>query len=515
MKYPIGIQTFEQIRHGGYVYIDKTAEIYDLISRGKYYFLSRPRRFGKSLLVSTLDCYFSGRRDLFEGLDICSYENEWAKYPVIHIDLNIGEYYKKDGLETLLSSILDKYERQYGVETARDSIADRFANLIRIASESCGMGVVVLVDEYDKPLLESIGDEDLQNHFRRVLKPFYGVLKSCDRYLRFGFLTGVTKIGRMSVFSDLNNLIDISMNDDYASRCGITSEEMLRVFTGRIKEMAAIHGISFEEMVKKLTEMYDGYRFTEKDVKIFNPFSLLNAFYEGKLRPYWFSTGTPSYLANLLKSECFNLWHIDKVEEDIGNLTSINSFESNPIPLIYQSGYLTIKHFDDRFNSVILGFPNIEVKNGFLNSLLPIFASESVDGNMSLRKMVLALDKGDIDSFMTMLQSLLSSLPYAETPNFDYEAQYRNVMYIILTLLGAYVESERHIACGRIDLVASTHNAIYIMEFKTSGTADEAVRQIEVKNYDLPYRTDSRPIVRVGAVFNASMHTISEWVSVS
>lgn len=377
-KLPIGIQTFDDIREGGFLYVDKTAMIYRIAHIGKPYFLSRPRRFGKSLLISTFEAYFQGRKDLFEGLDIEKLETEWEKYAVLHLDLNAKKYETADDLSAMLNQYLEKWEQTYGSEKHNRSSEERFAYIIEQAYIQTGKQVVVLIDEYDKPLLQALLDEELLDEYRRMLKAFYGVLKSSDRYLRFVFLTGVTKFAQVSVFSDLNQLNDISMDYDYNALCGITKEELVNNFVPEIENLSAFLGLTFEETVNRLEEQYDGYHFCEDTtVGLFNPFSVLNALQKLKLGNYWFQTGTPTYLVDLLKQSDYDLrLLINGIETTNSAFSEYRAERNNPLPMIYQSGYLTIKDYDKEVELYTLKFPNDEVRYGFLNFLVP-FSKET------------------------------------------------------------------------------------------------------------------------------------------
>lgn len=361
---PIGIQNFEKIREGNYLYIDKTAWVYKLVSTGSYYFLSRPRRFGKSLLLSTLHAYFDGRRDLFEGLAIADLEQKWEKYPILHLDLNTRNYKDADALPGILNEYLEKWEALYG-DVKRDRVLEeRFSYVIEQAFAKTGKRVVILIDEYDKPMLQAIGNESLQEAYRNTLKAFYGALKSCDQYIQFAMLTGVTKFGKVSVFSDLNNLKDISMRKDYHEICGITGLELQRDFGAYIERMAEELGTSVKEVTDEMTRLYDGYHFTAGQPGIYNPFSVLNAFDANAFGSYWFETGTPTYLVHLLRMRGYSLENMTEyVTEDV--LNNVDASFTNLIPMIYQSGYLTIKEYDPHFRMYHLGFPNAEVEEGF------------------------------------------------------------------------------------------------------------------------------------------------------
>ena len=398
-KLPIGIQTFEEIRKENYLYVDKTAMVYQLANVGKPYFLSRPRRFGKSLLISTFEAYFQGRKDLFEGLALANLETEWERYPVLHLDLNAKKYETSDDLAAMLNQYLEKWEQKYGNEKRNRSSEERFAYIIEQAYIQTGKQVVVLIDEYDKPLLQAILDEPLLEEYRRTLKAFYGVLKSADRYLRFVFLTGVTKFAQVSVFSDLNQLNDISMDYAYNSLCGITKEELSSNFVPEIKNLGEFLGLTFEEIVDRLEKQYDGYHFCEDTtVGLFNPFSVLNALQKLKLGNYWFQTGTPTYLVDLLKQSDYDLrLLINGIETTNSAFSEYRAEANNPLPMIYQSGYLTIKHYDKEVDLYTLKFPNDEVCYGFLNFLVPYYTNVSDDETgFHIAKFIRELRSGDI-----------------------------------------------------------------------------------------------------------------------
>ena len=367
--YPIGIQNFEKIRNDGYFYIDKTALMYQMIKTGSYYFLSRPRRFGKSLLISTMEAYFQGKKELFAGLAVEKLEKDWIKYPILHLDLNIEKYDVPESLDNILEKSLTAWEKLYGAEPSERSFSLRFAGIIERACKQAGQRVVILVDEYDKPMLQAIGNEELQKQFRDTLKPFYGALKTMDGYIKFAFLTGVTKFGKVSVFSDLNNLDDISMRKDYVEICGVSDQELHENLDIELHEFAETQGLSYDKLCTKLKEYYDGYHFTHNSIGIYNPFSLLNAFKYKEFGSYWFETGTPTYLVKLLKKHHYDLERMAHEETDAQVLNSIDSESTNPIPVIYQSGYLTIKEYNKRMGTYLLDFPNNEVRKGFLSIL--------------------------------------------------------------------------------------------------------------------------------------------------
>jgi len=375
MKYPIGIQNFEDLRRNGYKYVDKTNFVYKLADEGKYYFLSRPRRFGKSLFLSTLEAYFQGKKELFEGLAIYDLETEWKKYPIFHIDLNTANFREKDSLYNVLNDYLTGWEDKYGARDSEVTLPLRFKGVIARAAEKEVCGVVILIDEYDKPILQTLRDPELQAEHRAQLKAFYSVLKTQDRYIKFAFLTGVTKFGKVSVFSDLNNLTDISMDHRYVNICGTTEEELKSYFKEGISELASANGDSESETIDKLRMRYGGYHFEKNSEGIYNPFSVLNTLAKHRYKDYWFETGTPTFLIELLKEHGYRLPDLNKEQVSANVMSSMDSSFPNPIPVIYQSGYLTIKGYDERFKKYQLGFPNKEVEEGFLNLLLSLYNS--------------------------------------------------------------------------------------------------------------------------------------------
>ena len=508
--YPVGIQNFEKIRRDGYCYIDKTALVYQLVKTGSYYFLSRPRRFGKSLLISTLEAYFSGKKELFEGLAMEGLEKEWKRYPILHLDLNIEKYDTPDSLDDILNRNLVAWENLYGSDPAEVSLSLRFAGVVQRACEKTGERVVILVDEYDKPMLQAINSPELQDAYRSTLKPFYGVLKSMDGYIKFALLTGVTKFGKVSVFSDLNNLMDLSRDLRYFDICGISEEELLRDFSDDIHELASANGQTFEQACARLKEDYDGYHFCPDSPGMYNPFSILNTFAKKTYGSYWFETGTPTYLVELLKKSDYDLEEVSHVETDADILDSIFT-DDNPIPVIYQSGYLTIKGYDKRFGIYTLGFPNREVEEGFMNFLLPFYANvNKTSSPFEIKKFVTDVESGDIDGFMERLQSFLADCPYELAK--DIELHYQNVLFIVFRLAGLYTKVEYHTSRGRIDLVLQTDSYVYVMEFKLDGNAEQAMQQIEDKQYALPFAKDSRKVYTIGVNFSSETRNIDKWI---
>ena len=511
-KLPIGIQSFEKLRNEGYLYIDKTTHIYNMVTSGCYYFLSRPRRFGKSLLLNTLESYFLGKRELFEGLAIADLEHDWTEYPILHLDLNTEKYDTPSSLTDKLSSTLSCWESIYNNDEHEKSLATRFEGIIRRAYEKTGRQVVILVDEYDKPLLQAIGNKELQDAYRATLKGFYGALKSMDACIRFAFLTGVTKFGKVSVFSDLNNLNDITMDAAFHDICGITEAELRANFEVEVSELASKLGKSVDETYAELRANYDGYHFSkEKLPGVYNPFSLINAFYKDEIGSYWFETGTPTYLMELLKQHDYVLPDLEREEPDADTLNSIDIASTNPIPVIYQSGYLTIKGYDPDFELYHLGFPNREVKQGFLKYLMPYYAN-TVQGKsgFEISRFVRSLREGDIEGFMERLQSFLSACPYELEP--QQERHFQSVMFILTSLCGYYVDIESHTNKGRMDMTIQTKDYIYIFEFKFNKSAEEALQQINGKGYDERFLNDGRNIIKVGVNYSTACRNIDRWL---
>ena len=456
--YPIGIQNFEKIRKDGYLYIDKTALVYQLVTTGQYYFLSRPRRFGKSLLLSTLEAYFQGKKELFEGLAMEKLEKDWKEYPILHFDLNISQYDSPDSLYKILNDILSRYEDEYGTRPSEVTLP-----------------------------------------------------------LRFALLTGVTKFGKVSVFSDLNNLMDLSMDNRYVEICGITEKEIHAYLDDEVKELADTQMMTYEETCLKLKQRYDGYHFTAKSEGIYNPFSLLNTFAKMEFGDYWFETGTPSYLVELLKHTHYDLYEMANTETDADVLNSIDSASNNPIPVIYQSGYLTIKGYDPEFGIYRLSFPNKEVEEGFVKYLLPFYTSiQASKTPFEIGQFVREIRSGNYDAFFHRLQSFFADTPYeviaGQKPERDTELHYRNVLFIVFKLVGLYTQVEYHTSNGRIDLVLQTDRYVYIMEFKLNGTAEEALRQIEEKGYALPFAGDDREVFKIGVNFSSETRNIEKWL---
>ena len=511
MLYPIGIQNFEKLRNDGCVYVDKTALMYKMVKEGNYYFLSRPRRFGKSLLISTLEAYFLGKKEFFEGLAVAELEKDWVEYPVLHLDLNTEKYDSIEVLNNKLSGTLKLWEEQYGRDESEKSLPMRFEGIIRRAKEKTGRNVVILVDEYDKPMLQAIGNEELQKAYRDTLKSFYGALKSMDGCIRFALLTGVTKFGKVSVFSDLNNLKDISMSQYYYNICGITEEELHHYFDEEIEQLARTNNQTKDEAYEKLKEEYDGYHFTYDTPGMYNPFSILWTLSERRYGSYWFETGTPTFLVELLQKTDYNLEQMANVEADSDMLGSIFN-DDNPIPVIYQSGYLTIKSYDNRFGIYKLGFPNREVEDGFMKYLLKYYtAKKNSNSAFEISRFVADIESGNAEGFMQRLQSFFAGAKFDQIAK-DTENWFQNVVFIVTTLCGLYIEAEHQTSNGRIDLVMKTDKYVYVMELKYDGTPEEALRQIDDKGYALPWQSDGRKVIKVGANFSSELRRLSGWV---
>ncbi len=510
-KFPVGIETFEKLREQGYVYIDKTELIYKLITSGQYYFLSRPRRFGKSLLLSTIQAYFEGRRELFQGLAIERYEHDWTPHPVFHLNLVGFSGDNVEGLESTLELQFQEWEKIYGSDVSEWTFATRFAGLIERAVKKMGRQAVILVDEYDTPLVANLDDTEAHDRFRNILKPIYSNLKRQDRYIRFALITGVSRFSRMSIFSDINNLFDISLVDEYSSICGITEREMLAGCRHGIERIAEKKEWSFEETVAQLKRNYDGYRFSENCEDIYNPYSLMSAFAEGKIGSYWYATGTPSFLTDRMRDGDFRLQDLDREELDAASMMSSDSYLKTPVALLFQTGYLTISGYDPIFEIYSLRIPNREVEQGLFRNLIPSYAGKSIpQGVIAVRDFVRAVKGGDADGFLTRLQSFLADIPYELSKNKP-EIYFENNLYIIFRLMGYYVDAEYRTSAGRVDVLLRTDSYVYVMELKLNGTAADAIAQIDSRDYTLPFRADSRKIFKIGISFSKTTRNIDDW----
>ena len=511
-RLPVGIQTFSEIKNLDMLYVDKTEYIWNMINLSKYIFLSRPRRFGKSLLVSTLQAYFEGRRELFKGLAMERLEKEWVEYPVLRFSMASGKHMEKDQLERYLGNRLAEYEGQYGIVHPATDNNDRLTALIQAAYRQTGRQVVILIDEYDAPLLDVVHEEKTLPILRNVMRNFYSPLKDCDPYLRFVFLTGITKFSQLSIFSELNNLKNISMHPDYAAVCGITKEEMLTQMSDYINDFASYNEITREEAVSQLRRQYDGYHFTWPSPDIFNPYSLLNAFQDHELTNYWFSSGTPTYLIEMMR-------RFDTLPSDINRMEAMSSEFDAPtegmqsiIPLLYQSGYVTIKGYDREAELYTLDIPNKEVRIGLMRSLLPLYAPKVSGRGMTMAaKMSLALRNDDIDGALELLLAYLLTVPYCDNANS--EGHYQQMLYIIFSFLGHFngLDVEVHTPTGRVDMVMRTQNTLYLFELKLNKNAQTAMNQIDLKDYASKFSLTGLPVVKVGINFDSERRTISDW----
>ena len=526
MKYPIGIQSFEQIREDGYVYVDKTALVYDLVSKGKIYFLSRPRRFGKSLLISTLENYFLGRKELFRGLAIDSLEKEWAEYPVFHIDFNGNNFTSPLELQKSIETFVAMQEEKYGKNPLADTYGSRLAYVFEKAHEKTGRRVVVLIDEYDKPLLDVMntgipspvvaGDiKTLEDYNREILKGFYSVFKLTDKHLRFVLLTGVTKFSQVSVFSGFNQPNDISYDSRYDALCGISKDELLSVFKDQIRELGEMNGMTEEETIAKLKRKYDGYHFSKQLNDMFNPFSILNCFSKNDFQNYWFSTGTPTYLMRLLANNHENINELAGKEYPAAEFVDYKATKQKPLPMIYQSGYFTIKGYDPTFDVYRLDFPNEEVRSGMVALLASDYFSNENYSNSWLVDVTRALRSGDIEKFKLQLTGFLANISYRFQRKQDArecERHFQYTFYLILQLLGKYnTYVEKETSQGRIDCVLECPDYVYIFEFKLNSTAEAALKQIEEKGYAQPYAADARKIYKVGISFSSETGTVDDF----
>ena len=511
MKYPIGIQSFENIRTGGFVYVDKTALIYQLADLGKYYFLSRPRRFGKSLLISTLEAYFLGKKELFEGLALERLESDWTEYPVLHLDLNVDAYGTSHNLEQVLNEALSQWETIYGSNSNEVTLSLRFKGIIRRASEQTGKQVVILVDEYDKPLLSTIDRKPLHDAYRDTLKGFFGVLKSQDAYIRFAFLTGVSRFSHVSIFSDLNNLKDISMDARYVDICGISEPELHACFEEPIHELATANGMTYEDACAKLRAYYDGYHFRENTAGIYNPYSLLNTFDSLSFNDYWFRTGTPTFLVKLLQQNDYRLEDLKGLYVDESALQGMDDEHMDPIPVLFQSGYLTLSGYDAELG-YRLDFPNEEVERGFFNFLMPYYTSLIKSNVRSfLNRLTASLRQGRPDECLETLQGMLSGKSYMIAGG-DKEVHFQNTLYLIFTMLGYNVQVEQATSQGRMDVTIRTRDYIYVIELKLDKSAEEALRQIKEMQYARAFQSDPRRVFLVGVNFSSETRTVESWV---
>ena len=526
MKYPIGMQSFEQIREDGFVYVDKTALVYDLVTTGKIYFLSRPRRFGKSLLISTLENYFLGRKELFQGLAIDSLEKEWAEYPVFHLDFNGKNFTSPLELKQTIETFIAKSEEKYGKDPLATTFGDRLSYVFGQAHEKTGRRVVVLIDEYDMPLLEVMntgipspvveGDiKTLEDYNRNILKGLYSVFKLADKHLRFVLLTGVTKFSQVSVFSGFNQPDDISYDGRYDALCGITKDELLTVFKEQIKELGKKNGMTEEETIAELKRKYDGYHFSENMIDVFNPFSLLNCLQKGRFKDYWFSTGTPTYLMRLLSDNHENVNELVGKYYPAPEFVDYKATRQKPLPMLYQSGYLTIKGYNQRRNTYLLDFPNEEVRSGMTAALAGEYFGNESRPSTWLNDVSDSLEAGDLEKFKLQLTAFLANISYRfqrKQDPMECERHFQYTFYLIMCLLGRYnTYIEKETSQGRIDCILECPDYVYIFEFKLNSTAEVALKQMEEKNYALPYAADARKIYKVGISFSSETGTVNDF----
>lgn len=520
MKYPIGIQSFDRIIEDGYVYVDKTELIYNLTHESSIYFLSRPRRFGKSLLVSTLKNYYLGRRELFRGLAMERLETEWAVHPVFHVDFNGAVFSNAGQLEAMLRDYVEGWERMYGLVPDKElGLGLRFRHVLRAAHEQTGRRAVVLIDEYDKPILDVLDvDASLEDRHRNVLKAFYSVFKAADEHLQFVLLTGVTKFSQVSVFSGFNQPKDISMDGRYEALCGITQDEIDRYFPQPIADMAADYRCTPGEMKQRLKQQYDGYHFSKRLTDVYNPFSLLNALDSRSVDDYWFRSGTPTYLIRLLAHFNENINELTGKYYRPEEFVDYKADVERPLPMIFQSGYLTIKNYNFQFNTFLLDFPNNEVKNGFLTMLATSYLKPQEEMGTWIRSVVMTLQEGNTDRLRTLFTSFLASIPYTmrrKEGEAERERYFQYTFYLIMRLVSVYtVYVEKAQSQGRVDCVVETPQYVYIFEFKLDGTAAEALQQIEDRGYAREYAADARQLFRVGVGFSSETGTVSDWAVV-
>ena len=510
--YPIGIQTFEEIIKNNLLYIDKTEYVYRMThTSGKYFFLGRPRRFGKSLLVSTFDSYFSGKKDLFNGLAMENLEKDWTEYPVLHFSMASGKHLEKEQLEEYLLFILEKNERKFDIKSHSKAPNIRLSNLIQAAYHKTGKQVVVLIDEYDAPLLDVAHEETSLSVLRNVMRNFYSPLKDCEPYLRFVFLTGITKFSQLSIFSELNNITNISMDDEYAGICGITKEELLNDMSEDIDMLAAAQGITRDDTVAKLKENYDGYHFSPASPDVFNPFSLLNCFAKKNFGAYWFSSGTPTYLINMMKKFEVLPSEITRVEADESEFDAPTENMPTIMPLLYQSGYITIKDYDKEFNYYTLDVPNKEVKVGLTKALIPSYVTKNTLATTNTaRRIAQCLAKQDMEGALQLLKTYLGTVPYCN--NTHYEGHYQQVLFIIFSLLTDYlVDVEVHTPNGRVDIVMLSRTNLYLIEVKMNKDAQTAMQQIDLKDYRQRFALSGKPVVKVGINFDSDKGNIEDW----
>lgn len=511
-RYPVGIQTFSEIRERNYLYIDKTQYLVDFIDKGyKYVFLSRPRRFGKSLFASMIHAFYEGRKDLFEGLAIGEYEKDWVKHPVLHFDMSAAKHMDTKQLDDYLDYLLLPYEKQFGTEENKDKAPNiRFANIVKAAYELTGRKVVLIIDEYDAPLLDVVHEEQNLAALRRATQNFYSPIKSLDPYLEFVFLTGITKFAQLSIFSELNNLFNISMYNKYSAICGISSEELHTQMLPDVERLAEHLHLSVDETFERLKRKYDGYHFSKNSEDVYNPFSLIKALASGDISDYWFDSGTPTYIIKLLQK--YNVGLRDLTGQDAG----VSDFDVSPenmttvLPLLYQSGYLTIKHYDPMIDLYTLGYPNEEVRTGMVRSLAANYLTPAEGTNSSfVIKFVKAVIADDMEQALTLMRAYLAGVSYRLSNKTERDVQ--TIFYLVFSLIGSFIKVEEESAHGRADVVITLPSVVYVMELKFDGSADAALRQIDEKGYLIPYTADGKRLVKVGVNYSSEERTITEW----
>ena len=510
-KYPIGIQTFSEIRERNYLYIDKTQYLVDFIDKGyKYVFLSRPRRFGKSLFASMIHAYYEGRKDLFEGLAMGEYEKDWVKHPVLHFDMSAAKHMDKDMLERYLADMLTDQEAVFGYKSEKQDPNIRLKDLVVTANRLTGRKVALIIDEYDAPLLDVVHEELNLVALRRAMQNFYSPIKSLDPYLEFVFLTGITKFAQLSIFSELNNLFNISMYDKYSAICGISSEELHTQMLPDVERLAEHLHLSVDETFERLKRKYDGYHFSKNSEDVYNPFSLIKALASGDIGDYWFDSGTPTYIIKLLQK--YNVGLRDLTGQDAG----VSDFDVSPenmttaLPLLYQSGYLTIKHYEPMIDLYTLGYPNEEVRTGMVRSLAANYLTPAEGTNSSfVIKFVKAVIADDMEQALTLMRAYLSGVSYRLSNKTERDVQ--TIFYLVFSLIGSFIKVEEESAHGRADVVITLPSVVYVMELKFDGSADTALRQIDEKGYLIPYTADGKRLVKVGVNYSSEERTITEW----
>lgn len=510
-RYPIGIQTFSEIRERNYLYIDKTQYLVDFIDKGyKYVFLSRPRRFGKSLFASMIHAYYEGRKDLFEGLAMGEYEKDWVKHPVLHLDMSAAKHMDKDMLERYLADMLTDQEAVFGYKSEKQDPNIRLKDLVVTANRLTGRKVVLIIDEYDAPLLDVVHEEQNLAALRRATQNFYSPIKSLDPYLEFVFLTGITKFAQLSIFSELNNLFNISMYDKYSAICGISSEELHTQMLPDVERLAEHLHLSVDETFERLKRKYDGYHFSKNSEDVYNPFSLIKALASGDIGDYWFDSGTPTYIIKLLQK--YNVGLRDLTGQDAG----VSDFDVSPenmttvLPLLYQSGYLTIKHYDPMIDLYTLGYPNEEVRMGMVRSLAANYLTPAEGTNSSfVIKFVKAVIADDMEQALTLLRAYLAGVSYRLSNKTERDVQ--TIFYLVFSLIGSFIKVEEESAHGRADVVITLPSVVYVMEVKFDGSADAALHQIDEKGYLIPYTADGKRLVKVGVNYSSEERTITEW----